>query len=491
MPASRGGLTSLSHDARRFLADAVPLHAHDPRPRRRPGPRTVRPDFSAQSPAPPTFGVRRREVFISYSHLDATALAVGDLPKRFHEELLQLAHNWPDFGISSDSIFFDRRGLLAGDDWETLIEDALARCEIFIFLASPNSLTSTYCVKRELATALATGKRIVPVLLADCQWFDHRIDGDAQGRRRLGRFDAVPKDERTQPRPIELWPNLAQAFTATMAQLKALLEHLASTPPAPGGARQARRQALSPLLPFSCDQVQPETDFDGGLSTWRSRALLVLVRGEYADHVPGFWSRLRAKNLVDGCARQGENLLEERPVQSWPFKLQGSESALADAVRFALADAITGDRLGLPDAAALGDALTSLHGVLPLQLAAPGSAERLKQTLRMTLDLIEDTPADAPLHRLVMAVLVEDKSLVAAQDLLAVLQLGAAARTHIVAPSRLQLLTQDDVRQWFEDNTLETHCTVDREALVVQVFAGAETLRTRSFSNQVRGLLGL
>ncbi len=450
----------------------------------------ARPAFTTQAPAPPAAGVRRREVFISYSHLDATALTAGDLPRRFHDELLQLAHNWPGFGITADSIFFDRRGLLAGDDWEALIEDALARCEIFIFLASPNALASAFCVKRELATALAAGKRIVPVLLADCQWFDHRIDGDVQGRR-LGRFDAVPKDERTQPRPIELWPNLAQAFTATMVQLKALLEHLASTPPVLGGGRETRRPGLSPLLPFSCNQVEPETDFDGGLSSWRSRALLVLVRGDYADHVPGFWSRLRAKNLVDGCARQGDNLLEERPLQSWPFKLQGSDKALADAVRFSLADAITGDRLGLPDAAALGEALRSLHGVLPLQLAAPGGAARLKQTLRTALDFIEATPADAPLHRLVIAVLVEDKALVDAADLVAALELGATARTHIVAPSRLQLLTPEDVRQWFEDHTLEDRCTVDREALVEQVFAGAETLRVRSFNNQVRGLLGL
>jgi hypothetical protein len=452
--------------------------------------RAVKPNITAQSSAPPASGVRRREVFISYSHLDATAFAMGDLPKRFHDELLQLASNWPDFGITAESIFFDRRGLRAGDDWEMLIEDALARCEIFIFLASPNALASAFCVKRELGTALATGKRIVPVLLADCQWFDHRIEGDASGRR-LGRFDAVPKDERTQPRPIELWSNLAQAFTATMAQLKVLLEHLASAPSTLGGGREPRRQGLSPLLPFSCNQVEPETDFDGGLNNWSSRALLVLVRGEYADHVPGFWSRLRAKNLIDGCARQGGNLLEERPMQSWPFKLQGSDKALADAVRFSLADAITGDRLGLPDPAALGEALKNLHGVLPIQLAAPGGAERLKQTLRMMLDFIEAAPPDAPLHRLVVAVLVEDKTLVDAADLVAMLGIADTTRTHIVAPSRLEQLTPDDVRQWFEANTLEGHCTVDREALVAQVFAGTENLRMRSFNNQVRGLLGL
>ena len=447
--------------------------------------------FTLQSPDPPPPGTAtpRCEVFISYSHLDATALAAGDLPQRFHAELLQLARNWPEFGISEDSIFFDRRGLLPGDEWGAVIEAALARCDVFIFLASSQSLTSRFCVERELASALALGKRIVPVLLADCQWFDHRIAGDAQGRR-LGGFDAVPKDARTQALPIELWPTLGQAFTATMAQLKLLLQHLAATPQvlaAPGG----RRQVLSPLLPFACNQVQPETDFDIGIKPWASRALLVLVRGEYADHVPGFWRRLRCKNLVDGAARLGGKLLEERPVQSWPFKMQGSDAAIGDAVRFALADALTGDRLGLAVGNALADALKAVPGVLPLQLAAPGGAERLQRTLRLALDFIETAPPDAPLNRLVLAVLVEDKALLQASDLVAALGLGQHTRTHVVAPSPLELLTPDDVRGWYDDNTLESSCSIDREALVAQVFAGADTLRMRSFSTQVRGLLAL
>ena len=451
----------------------------------------ARANTTAQAPAaPPPGSAPRRGVFISYSHLDATAFAAGDLPKLFHDELLQLARNWQEFGITSDSIFFDRRGLRAGDDWQKVITAALERCEIFIFLASPNALASDYCTRQELALAVATNKRVVPVLLAECQWFDHRIENDPAGRR-LGRFDAVPKDENIRPRPIELWPNLNTAMKATMEQLKRLLLDLSSAPPPLDTARAVQPTGLSPLLPFSCNQVEPETDFDGGLTRWRSRALLVLVRGDYADHVPGFWSRLLAKNMIDGCARLGEPLLKDRPIQSWPVKPLASDAALADAVRCALADAITQDRGGLPDAAALGDALKNLPGVLPLNLSAPGGAAVLKHSLRTALALIDAAPADAPLHRLVIAVLVDDKELVAADDLMATLEIGGPARTHVVAPSRLQPLTQDDVRQWYEDCTLESHCTVDREALVEQVFAGAETTRMRSFNQQVRGLIGL
>lgn len=451
----------------------------------------ARPSFNAQSPAPPPAGrPPQRGIFISYSHLDATASTAGDLPHRFHAELVQLARNWPEFGIGAETIFFDRRGLLAGDEWQAKITAALERSEIFIFLASPNSLASDYCTRKELAIAVATNKRIVPVVLADCQWYDHLIADDAAGRR-LGAFDAVPKDENTRPRAIDLWPNLAQAMQTTMNQLKALMQHLVSTPQPFGESRAARPAGLSPLLPFSCDQVEPETDFDGGLARWRSRALLVLMRGEYVDHVPGFWSRLLAKNMIDGCARLGEPLLQDRPMKSWPVKPPSSPQALADAVRFSLADAITQDRGGLPDAAALGEALKALPGVLPLNLSAPGGGAVLKQALQELLVLIDTAPADAPLHRLVIAVLVDDKALVAADDLLAALAIGTLARTHVIAPTRLQPLTPDDVRQWYEDSSLEGLCAVDREALVAQVFGEAETLRMRSFNQQVRALIGL
>lgn len=456
----------------------------------------ARPHLTLQAPTPaPARAARRLEVFISYSHLDASALKVGDLPHRLHAELLQLAGNHESLGLSEGSIFFDRGDLLPGDEWGPKIEAALARCDVFLFLASPSALASRFCVERELAVAVAAGKRVVPVILAECQWFEHRIHDDP-ARRTLGGFDAVPKDERTQPRPITLWADLDSAVKRTMDQLLALLRHLAERPAAPPPPARGRA-ALNPVLPFACNQVQPETEVDRGLVQWRSRALLVLVRGDYDDHVPGFWRRLHAKNVPDGCARMGDTLLAERVLQAWPFRLQGDEASIADAVRFSLADALTEDRLGLPDAAALGAALHALPGALPLLLSAPAGGERLGLTLRLALDLLEAAPEDAPLHRLVLAVLVEDRTLVDAPDLVARLGLGGHQRTHVVAPSRLLPITPDDVRDWFEQHSLEDASGLDREALVAELFDSPpdgpplQTLRARPFSKRVRGLLGL
>lgn len=402
-----------------------------------------------------------------------------------------MARNHDDLGLAPERIFFDRSHLLPGEQWDLTIQSMLEQCHVMLFLASPSALASRYCVERELAFAVAAGKWVVPVLLAECQWFEHRIHNDAL-RRTLGSFDAVPKDERTQPRPITLWSDPDSAIKQTIDQLQRLMRHLAAAPP-PASVPARAAAALSPVLPFACNQVQPETEITQGLANWRSRALLVLMRGEYDDHVPGFWKRLHANTLPNGCARQGSPLMAERVLQAWPFRLQGDDAAVADAVRFSLADALTEDRLGLPDGAALSAALQALPGVLPLQLSAPSGGDRLGLTLRIALDLLEAAPVDAPLHRLVLAVLIEDRNLVAADDLPARLGLGQHVRTHVVAPSRLQPITADDVREWFEQYALEDACGLEREALVEELFEGDTvlSLRVRPFSKRVRGLLGL
>lgn len=451
----------------------------------------ARAHITLQAPPAAWAGSARRpcHVFISYAHQDGAADGdpAHDMPRRFYQELLQLAENWPEFGISRETIFFDRRGLRAGDEWEQVIEDALDRSELFFFLVSSASLGSLYCVQRELKTALDRSARIVPVLLSECQWRDRRIDNDPQGRR-LGRFDAVPKNDQTTPQAIRLWADADTAWARTMTQLKEMLQQVAQ--PAEPPTRQTT--ALSPLLPFECNQWQSATDFDVGLKQWGAQALLVLVKGEYADHAPGFWDRLRCKNLADLCGLRGTPVLEERPVRGWPLPGQGLDPSVPAAVRAALADAITGNRQGLADGAALAGALASLAGILPLQISPPaGAGAGLKQSLRALVELIESAPAGAPLHRLALAVLVEDLDLVAGDDLIAALGLGHSAHTHVVELRRLQPLTPADVAQWHREQDLEARCELDRDELLAQLFKGTGQIRMRPFGKAVRNLLGL
>ena len=456
----------------------------------------ARASFSIAAAAQAATVPRARHIFVSYSHLDGPqpGVADSDMPRRFHQELLQLAENWPALGITRQTIFFDRQGLRAGDDWEQVILDALERAEVFIFLATSHALSSEFCVRRELKTALDRGIRIVPVLLRECQWRDRLIDDDPQGRR-LGRFDAVPKNEFTVPLPIALWPDRDSAWARTMEQLRDMLQHSASEE---GGAvRDRRRPALlAPLLPFECNQWQAEAAFDVGTGQAEAagKALLVLVRGEYADHTPGFWDRLRCKNLADVCGARGLHLLEERPVKRWPA-FNGQEPAgplVSGAVTLVLSDALTGSRQRIHDAADLAEVLSLQAGVLPLQISPIGGAGAgLSRSLRAALDLIEATPEGTALDKLALAVLIEDPALLDEPDLKASLGLQAYRRTWVVELARLQPLTPADVRQWHEDQDLEQLGRIDPADLVQRVFAGSAQQRMRPFEKIVRPLLGL
>ncbi len=54
--------------------------------------------------------------------------------------------------------YFTDQNLLGGEDWEQRIHDALARCDLFILLVSPNSLGSEFIVDTEVATILERQK---------------------------------------------------------------------------------------------------------------------------------------------------------------------------------------------------------------------------------------------------------------------------------------------------------------------------------------------
>ena len=95
-----------------------------------------------------------RELFVSHSDRDREAVA------RLSNELS--SHRIPHW--------VSRRELAGSQQWHDEIGDALARCDWFAVLLSPDAVESMW-VKRELLYALSQERflgRIVPVLLRDC-----------------------------------------------------------------------------------------------------------------------------------------------------------------------------------------------------------------------------------------------------------------------------------------------------------------------------------
>ena len=76
---------------------------------------------------------------------------------------------------------WDDNEILPGDEWYQDIADNLANSDILLYLVSAASLASKNCNK-ELAEALETNTRVIPIILEACDWENHQ----------LSRFEVLP-----------------------------------------------------------------------------------------------------------------------------------------------------------------------------------------------------------------------------------------------------------------------------------------------------------
>jgi hypothetical protein len=86
-------------------------------------------------------------LFVSYSRVD----------RPFVDDFVPLLHEVYGY----ENVWFDAE-LHGGQLWWSEILNQIARCDIFVFLLSNESLTSSYCLA-ELEEARRLGKRILPV----------------------------------------------------------------------------------------------------------------------------------------------------------------------------------------------------------------------------------------------------------------------------------------------------------------------------------------
>ncbi|MGF1537423.1 MAG: toll/interleukin-1 receptor domain-containing protein, partial [Elainellaceae cyanobacterium] len=100
-------------------------------------------------------------LFYSYSHKDDALREQLET----HLKLLQrqgLIQTWHD------------RRILAGDEWESEIDDNLNRADIILLLVSPDFIASDYCYDIEMKRAMerheAGEARVIPVILRPVDW---------------------------------------------------------------------------------------------------------------------------------------------------------------------------------------------------------------------------------------------------------------------------------------------------------------------------------
>ena len=98
--------------------------------------------------------------------------------------------------------------MLPGDKWREKITNKLNESDILLYLTSADSLSSKNC-NEELAEALERYKKVIPIILEDCDWKAHQLSG----------FQALPDDgkpiKRWRPRGAG-WQNVVKSIRKTV-----------------------------------------------------------------------------------------------------------------------------------------------------------------------------------------------------------------------------------------------------------------------------------
>nr|WP_304056110.1 toll/interleukin-1 receptor domain-containing protein [Nitrosomonas communis] len=428
-------------------------------------------------------------VFVSYSHKDSKKY-VNQFMEIFKLEL----RGSSQLGITPEQVFFDRNNLLAGDEWHESIQCALEEADYFVFLVSAHSLSSEFCYSRELAIAVGKALPIIQIVLNYCPWEKQPLPGDSK-KRTLGDLGALPKDDRFSLKPIAEWRNQHYAWNEVVKQLTERLSKDQSQPITSRltSAIEAVAQScsrLGSLLPYFCNQTVPVNEFQRQVKTWNRTALLVLTKGVHNDNTPRFWERLQNKNLKDYLATHNEQLLESARRFVWPLsdgEVPKAEDLTSDMMS-ALSDALTGNASQLNDASSLAQWLSTSPHVVPLVTTLPrASKEIIAAGIRALLDLLERCSTETPLNRLVIAMLIEDDSLISEKNLGKALKIPGYQRTHLIDLAPLKEIDQDDIKRWHRDYEIEKLCCVDEENLLKSVFTDAliHSLRMRQFAEKL------
>ena len=142
------------------------------------------------------------KIFISYSHRD----------EEFKDDLqIGLASLKNNGHIAA----WDDRAIMAGDEWDHEIKDALYKADIILLLVSPNFLASRYVREQEIKIAMERHRNpadpavVVPIIIRPSDWKDNAFS----------RLQALPKNSK----PVSTWSNYDEAMLDVVSGIKKLV----------------------------------------------------------------------------------------------------------------------------------------------------------------------------------------------------------------------------------------------------------------------------
>ncbi len=326
-------------------------------------------------------------IFVSYSHADEPQSPkphefawLTYVKQQFRAlERLGVVEYWTD------------ENLKGGADWDRDIKAALAKCDIFIILVSPNALGSRYILETEVAAILARQKDnpastwpvLFPIIIESvAEALMNKLDWLSKPNRRPANGKAL-SDFKLDGSHNERGPQM-QAILGDL--LKYADEFESNKPVAPSGGTQPPPPPIlidtDKLPDAKPDHLRGREDDLAKLdAAWESPAIHVFSVIAFG----GMGKTALTAHWVDGLVQAGGRGAAK--ILAWSFYSQGSHERTASADGFfdwAM------DRLGLPDAgpsanakaeaiaAALGREriLLILDGIEPLQ-HGPGPQQGL------------------------------------------------------------------------------------------------------------------
>ena len=172
-------------------------------------------------------------VFVSYSHMDEA------FRKRFGTHMAPVRREGVQLWFDGD--------ISPGAELDPEIAWALSRADIFVALASPNYLASSYCFEREYGFALRKAARkrlrVAVVLLRQCQW----------RHTRMSRYKLLPHDAK----PVDQWTRRGDAWEDVVDGIRILVKEVrAEQAVAPVRKRAKAPKATGTLKPGAASKLK-------------------------------------------------------------------------------------------------------------------------------------------------------------------------------------------------------------------------------------------
>lgn len=421
---------------------------------------------------------RRCRVFVSYAHEDALPHQPHgkSLLARFQLELKNLRRNLADEGkvLHEDEIFIDVERLRLAPAWRPAIERAVKECELLIFLVSPDSRGSDFCVHQELVPVASRQPPglIVPVLLREtADW--HKLDLGRAGRLGDCHSAGLPKNEKGNAMAITstAWGDVDLAWRRMSEDLGHFMaDKLFATAPKPAQQHSEVHDNGSHLpVTYFCDQLHATDQFEdllhGTEPEHKPHALLAIVQGHYDDNPDMFVNRLHAHHLAARLQALGLSADPHRKPMAWrthdtaaePFEGKTAVRQLFEALGNGLPSKLARCR-NMADASAelrhhLAQAKTNACVVFA-QL--PNRSARSVATLRALIQCIDGCqPVGHEMAKLTLFCIDEQPGARAAWAAL----LPTTHRLQAVALQALKPFDEGELRQWHVRYQLDPHWT--------------------------------